>query len=100
MDLSRVDAVGEIILLDNTTNTKEYKLNKLVHVLNGENIYVNPAWNWGIELAKKKQASRNSDKWIVTSLFDAYLGGNVPSQKNISHYALCLYESIKIYLKY
>lgn len=52
MDLSRINVVGEIILIDNSENQKAYKLDKLNHVLNGTNIFVNPAWNKGVNLSQ------------------------------------------------
>lgn len=52
MDLSRMEVVGEIILIDNSTNQTPYKLDKLHHIINGENIFVNPAWNKGVEMSK------------------------------------------------
>jgi len=52
-DLNECDFVDEIIIIDNT-NTDEWDrtYRKIRTVSKGENIYVNPAWNWGIELAK------------------------------------------------
>jgi hypothetical protein len=80
MDLSRVDVVGEIILLDNTNNTKEYKLHKLVHVLNGENIYVNPAWNKGVEISRFETICLLNDDisfdWSLLSGIERFLDDN------------------------
>ena len=65
MDLSRVDIVGEIILIDNTNNTKPYKVDKLNHVLNGTNIFVNPAWNKGVQLSNFESICLlNDDIWF------------------------------------
>lgn len=55
-DLNDCQYVDEIIIIDNT-GTEERDIlptiyPKLRMVSKGENIYVNPAWNWGIELAK------------------------------------------------
>ena len=52
-DLNECEFVDEIIIIDNT-NTDEWDrtYRKIRTVSKGENIYVNPAWNWGIELAK------------------------------------------------
>jgi hypothetical protein len=55
-DLRECDYVDEIIIIDNTS-TEEMDIqhtNKVRMVSKGENIYVNPAWNWGIELAKNE----------------------------------------------
>jgi hypothetical protein len=56
----------------------------------------------GIKLNTIKSLSvdrQNVTKYITTSLFDAYLGDVANQNKNINHYAICLYESIKLYQK-
>lgn len=54
-DLNECEFVDEIIIIDNT-NIDEWDrtYRKIRTVSKGENIYVNPAWNWGIELAKNE----------------------------------------------
>jgi len=54
-DLNECEFVDEIIIIDNT-NTDEWDrtYEKIRSVSKGKNIYVNPAWNWGIELAKNE----------------------------------------------
>lgn len=57
-DLLECEYVDEIIIIDNS-NTEECDKLSTIHsklrlVSKGENIYVNPAWNWGIELAKNE----------------------------------------------
>jgi hypothetical protein len=49
--LSKCEAVGEIILIDNAPDW-DIEMNKLIHIKESENTYVNPAWNKGVELAK------------------------------------------------
>lgn len=49
--LSKSEAVGEIILIDNAPNW-DITMDKLIHIKESENTYVNPAWNKGVELAK------------------------------------------------
>lgn len=47
--------IGEVIVIDNDTsktNDDIHKYSKVVHVPQKENIYVNPAWNLGVTLAK------------------------------------------------
>ena len=52
-DLQECEYVDEIILIDNTlTTVSDITEGKLRIVSFGENIYVNPAWNWGIHNAK------------------------------------------------
>ncbi len=57
-DLNDCQYVDEIIIIDNTGIEERDILPtiypKLKMVSKGENIYVNPAWNWGIELAKNE----------------------------------------------
>jgi hypothetical protein len=55
-DLIKCEFVDEIILIDNAGKFFEYyeALDKVKLVQVEENIYVNPAWNLGIELAKNE----------------------------------------------
>jgi hypothetical protein len=74
-ELSAHELVGEIILIDNTTNDLKIELPKLIHILEGKNTYVNPAWNKGVKLAKyDKLLILNDDIWmdwrILNSLYD------------------------------
>ena len=65
IELSKCDHVGEIILIDNTNNTIPIKLDKLVHICEGRNTYVNPAWNKGVEMSKyDKLCILNDDIWF------------------------------------
>jgi len=47
---SKSDYVGEIILIDNAP-MKDIVMDKIIHIKEAENTYVNPAWNKGYELA-------------------------------------------------
>ena len=49
--LSKCESVGEIILIDNAPDW-DIEMNKLIHIKESENTYVNAAWNKGVELAK------------------------------------------------
>jgi len=53
-EISNIDLVGEIILIDNdaTKNIDVSHINKVVHVKESQNIYVIPSWNKGVSLAK------------------------------------------------
>lgn len=52
-DLNECEYVDEIIVIDNTlTSITDNTIGKIRTVSFGENIYVNPAWNWGIHNAK------------------------------------------------
>jgi len=64
-ELNECKYVGEIILIDNTINQTKIKLDKLVHVLEGQNTFVSAAWNKGARLAKHdKLLILNDDTWF------------------------------------
>ena len=62
-DLIKCEFVDEIILIDNGGKFFEYfeALNKVKLVQTGENIYVNPAWNLGVKLAKNNSIALVND---------------------------------------
>lgn len=73
-DLNQSENVGEIILID---NTGEFNLKITTHIpklrviSKGKNIYVNPAWNWGVSEAKfENLCISNDDVNFDTSVFD------------------------------
>jgi hypothetical protein len=71
-DLINCDYVDEIILIDNAGKYFEYyeALNKVKLVQVEENIYVNPAWNLGIKIAKNDLiALINDDINFDTNIF-------------------------------
>lgn len=69
-DLSKCEQVGEIILIDNA-NGEKVTIDKVVHLPMQENIYVNPAWNLGVSLAKYEHiALINDDVNFDTSIFE------------------------------
>lgn len=54
-DLKQCQFIDEIIIIDNKSDKVEDKTEGKVRLVSfGENIYVNPAWNKGIELAKNE----------------------------------------------
>jgi hypothetical protein len=62
-DLIKCEFVDEIILIDNGGKFFEYyeALDKVKLVQTGENIYVNPAWNLGVKLAKNNSIALVND---------------------------------------
>ena len=61
-DLSECEYVDEIIVIDNTLKDKtDNAVGKIRTVSFGENIYVNPAWNWGIRNAKNASVALIND---------------------------------------
>lgn len=70
-ELSSHPLVGEIILIDNTSNDLKIELPKLVHILERKNTYINPAWNKGVSLAKyDKLLVLNDDLWFDWDIFN------------------------------
>ena len=57
---SKSDYVGEIILIDNEP-TKDIVMDKLIHIKEHDNTYVNPAWNKGVRLAKYENITISND---------------------------------------
>ena len=70
-DLEGCEYVDEIIVIDNTSIYEtDRTIGKIRMISFGENIYVNPAWNWGIELAKNDLiALVNDDINFDTNIF-------------------------------
>jgi hypothetical protein len=61
-DLSECEYVDEIIVIDNSYNGhQDTKVEKVRFVSFGGNIYVNPAWNKGIELARNNHIALLND---------------------------------------
>jgi hypothetical protein len=61
-DLSECEYVDEIIVIDNTlTDITDNTVGKIRTISFGENIYVNPAWNKGIELARNNHIALLND---------------------------------------
>ena len=54
----------------------------------------------GIKIVEVHKSTRSSNKYISTSLFDKGLTNKPGEYKNIKHYCVNLYESIKLYNKY
>jgi hypothetical protein len=57
---SNSEYVGEIILIDNQP-TKDIVMDKLIHIKEEENTYVNPAWNKGVSLASYNNITISND---------------------------------------
>jgi hypothetical protein len=50
--LEEYNQVGEIILIDNSSEQKELNGEKIYHIREGFNTYVNPAWNKAVRISK------------------------------------------------
>jgi hypothetical protein len=56
--------IGEIIIIDNNVNETDQaivQLSKVRHIKQAENIYVNPAWNLGVQLSQYERICLYSD---------------------------------------
>jgi hypothetical protein len=61
-DLNECEYVDEIIVIDNSYDGyQDTKVEKIRFVSFGGNIYVNPAWNWGIHNAKNESVALIND---------------------------------------
>jgi hypothetical protein len=70
-ELSVHPLVGEIILIDNTSNDLKVELPKLIHILEGKNTYVTAPWNKGAKMAKyDKLLILNDDIWMDWKILD------------------------------
>jgi len=80
-ELSKHPLVGEIILIDNTSNDLKIELPKLVHILEGKNTYINPAWNKGVSLTKyDKLLILNDDLWFdwnILNIVEPYVNEEI-----------------------
>jgi hypothetical protein len=72
-DLIECNDIGEIILIDNSSEFYNYyeNLDKVKLIQPGKNLYVNPSWNLGIEIAKYDHICLcNDDIEFNSILFD------------------------------
>lgn len=62
-EYEKEEMVGEVIIIDNAPKSRfdVTRFTKVALYTKGENIYVNPAWNWGVELAKYEIILANDD---------------------------------------
>jgi hypothetical protein len=64
-ELQKCKYVKDIVLIDNTGESKNFEFSKLNYILESENTYVNPAWNKGVKLAKcDKLLMLGDDNWF------------------------------------
>jgi hypothetical protein len=72
--LSKIDIIGEIIVIDNTVNPPELNIHNVVHIKEKTNTFVNPAWNKGFKLSKfEKLCFLNDDVDVDDSIFEKIL---------------------------
>lgn len=65
--LNSSEEIGEIIIIDNAQFKRNVPLefNKIVHLIQSENIYVNPAWNLGVKQAKYPNICLCNDDVVI-----------------------------------
>ncbi len=76
--------VDEIVIIDNDTSAKNVdltKYDKVVHIEEPENTFVNPAWNKGVSICKNEDIIISNDD----ILFDVNKYLDVVSNSNISY---------------
>ncbi len=78
-DLEKSEYVDEIIIIDNTLEYKSDSINGKVRTCSfGENIYVSPSWNYGVEVSKNEHiAICNDDINFNPNLFELFLNNEV-----------------------
>jgi hypothetical protein len=63
-------AVKDIIFIDNAPESKDKldltKFNKIKYLTKGENIYINPAWNWAVSEAVTEKIIIANDDILIT----------------------------------
>ena len=57
----RDDAVGEILVIDNSTKGFNYNDNRVRVIVPQENMFVNPSWNYGVENSKYEYIALAND---------------------------------------
>ena len=70
-ELIKSELVGEIIVIDNNTlsNNKTQIINeKLIILPQTENIFVNPAWNLGVNISKNENIIISNDDLCITNI--------------------------------
>jgi len=77
-ELNKLKSVGEIIVIDNSTDEIHLEdFEKVVHIREGKNTYVNPSWNKGYRLAKfDKLLFVNDDvitDWSFVNALEEYI---------------------------
>lgn len=95
LNLSRLNDcewVGEIILIDNNPSLKPTQIpySKVKYFTKGENIFVNPAWNWGVELSQYDNICISNDDVVFdTDIFEfiqPYLGLGIFGMSTSNYY--------------
>ena len=96
-DLSECEYVDEIIVIDNTlSDITDNTIGKIRTVSFGENIYVNPAWNWGIHNAKNAFVALINDDINFNPNIFGVIGKDILHQFGIIGMGAGNYKSLNI----
>jgi hypothetical protein len=71
MELNESTLIDDIVLIDNETNKTPKFINqieKINHIKNNENIYVNPSWNIGVALCKNSNIIISNDDLCIKNI--------------------------------
>lgn len=81
--------ISEIIIIDNNPKNKQRKISgrKIKIYSRGENIYVNPAWNWGVSLAENENVILANDDITI---------GAVDLMKSLSYLHTSSFELVGV----
>lgn len=74
--LQQSDDVDEIIIIDNT-GTYQKQHSKVKILTKGKNIYVNPAWNWGVREARNENICICNDDLTFDPIILKYISLNI-----------------------
>ncbi len=69
VSLSKEEAAGEIIVIDNSLKGLDFSVDKLRVITPDENLFVNPSWNLGVEKAKYEIVGLLNDDITISSDF-------------------------------
>lgn len=75
--------IDEIIIINNSSTTVEFKDKKIVCLDQKENLYVNPSWNLGVSKAKNNKIIISNDDIIIPNNLIDYL-----NTINLSNYGI------------
>ena len=78
-NLEDCDMVGEIILIDNNPSLKPTQIDytKIRYITKDYNIFVNPAWNLGVELSKYDNICISNDDIIFSTDIFSFIIQNI-----------------------
>jgi hypothetical protein len=100
-DLNKCEEVGQIIIIDNANSKDFVEMAKEFRVPMPTNIYVNPAWNMGVELAKYDNICiANDDINFDTSIFktlDPHITGLGICGQMFENYSIKETQNIKTF---